>query len=161
MAGYNLWADKCLLDAVNQLPPELLDREVASSFPTLTGTFSHLFWAATTWLRRLERLENIPADEDFRGRFPELSTRLQTVDAAFAGWIAGQSEATLAGPFEYYNTKKKYFNMPAYQCLIQAFNHGTYHRGQVVVMLHELEISEIPGTDYILYKRLEQAHQLP
>lgn len=161
LAGYHAWADKRLLDAVVQLPQALCDREVASSFPTLTGTFAHLFWAATTWLRRLEYLENMPADEDFRGSFSELSSRLQAVDAALAGWIAEQSEATLTASFEYYNTKKQYFNMPVYQCLIQAFNHGTYHRGQVVTMFHELAISEIPGTDYILYKRLEQAHQLP
>lgn len=161
LAGYNLWADKRLLDAVAQLPPELAEREVAASFPTLTRTFTHLFQAGTLWLGRFERLENIPADEDFGGRFPELSTRLKAVDAGLRDWIAGQSEANLTAPFEYYNTKKQYFHMPLYQCLVQAFNHGTYHRGQVVVMLHELGIAEIPASDYIMYKRLEQAHRLP
>lgn len=157
LAAYNAWADKRLLDAVGAMPPEVADTETVSSFPTVTGTFTHLYWAGRTWLRRLERQEPVPATEDYRGRFPELASGLQALDAELAGWVSRQEESLLAAPFEYYNTKKQLFRMPLYQCLVQAFNHGTYHRGQVVTMLRELGVTEIPGTDYIIFKRLEQA----
>lgn len=160
LAAYNAWADKRLLEAIGALAPEIADSETVSSFPTISATFTHLYWAGRTWLRRMQRLEAVPATEDYRGHFPELASALRALDAELAGWVSRQQEAFLGAPFEYYNTKNQFFRMPLYQCLVQAFNHGTYHRGQVVTMLRELGVKEIPGTDYIIYKRMEQAGQL-
>jgi len=156
LARYNAWADKRLLDAILALPGEIPDRPVLSSFPTLTATFTHLLWAETTWLRRLKLQENILQDEDFRGKFPELSTRLQSHHATLVQWIDGQEEVFFSHVIAYYNSKKHHFKMPVSECLTQLLNHGTYHRGQVVTMLRELAVSSIPGTDYIVFKRLAE-----
>ncbi|MBD0288544.1 MAG: DNA polymerase, partial [Flavisolibacter sp.] len=40
-----------------------------------------------------------------------------------------------------------------YQMLLHLFNHGTYHRGQLVNMLRQLEVSPIPQTDFIVWSR--------
>jgi uncharacterized damage-inducible protein DinB len=37
--------------------------------------------------------------------------------------------------------------------LLHLFNHGTYHRGQLVTMLRELGIEKIPPTDFIVWSR--------
>ncbi|MGZ3851281.1 MAG: DinB family protein [Flavisolibacter sp.] len=37
--------------------------------------------------------------------------------------------------------------------LLHAFNHGTYHRGQLVNMLRQLGVDKIPGTDFIAWSR--------
>ncbi|MGZ3844574.1 MAG: DinB family protein, partial [Flavisolibacter sp.] len=55
--------------------------------------------------------------------------------------------------FQYQNTKKEQFKQPIYQMLLHAFNHGTYHRGQLVNMLRQLGVDKIPGTDFIAWSR--------
>jgi uncharacterized damage-inducible protein DinB len=36
---------------------------------------------------------------------------------------------------------------------MHVFNHGTYHRGQLVTMLRQVGVTEIPQTDYIAFVR--------
>ncbi|WP_431607929.1 DinB family protein [Zunongwangia profunda] len=31
------------------------------------------------------------------------------------------------------------------------FNHGTYHRGQIISMAHQLGFTEIPSTDFLFF----------
>ena len=44
--------------------------------------------------------------------------------------------------FQYYNSKKEHFKSPVYQMLMHVFNHGTYHRGQLVNMLRQLGVEK-------------------
>jgi uncharacterized damage-inducible protein DinB len=37
--------------------------------------------------------------------------------------------------------------------LLHLFNHGTYHRGQLVNQLRQLGIAKIPPTDFIIWSR--------
>jgi uncharacterized damage-inducible protein DinB len=55
--------------------------------------------------------------------------------------------------FHYQNTKKEQFKQPIYQMLLHMFNHGTYHRGQLVTMLRQLGIQKLPSTDFIEWSR--------
>jgi uncharacterized damage-inducible protein DinB len=55
--------------------------------------------------------------------------------------------------FQYYNTKRELFKDPTWQMLLQVFNHGSYHRGQLVNMLRQLGVEKIPQTDFIVWGR--------
>jgi uncharacterized damage-inducible protein DinB len=55
--------------------------------------------------------------------------------------------------FQYQNKKGEQFKQPLYQMLIHLFNHGTYHRGQIVTILHQLGIKKIPQMDFIVWSR--------
>ena len=44
----------------------------------------------------------------------------------------------------YTGTKKEQFKQPVCDVLLHVFNHGTYHRGQLVTMLRQLGASNIP-----------------
>lgn len=156
LAGYHLWANQRLLAAIAALPPELPEQTVHSSFPSLKQTFLHLFWAETTWLRRLQGMEAVSPGSLAVPDFGELSQLLTGSNEKLVAWIGDQKEPYFSQTIAYYNTKMEYFNMPIYQCLLQLFNHGTYHRGQVVTIFHQLGITTIPGTDYIIFKRLKK-----
>jgi uncharacterized damage-inducible protein DinB len=55
----------------------------------------------------------------------------------------------------YSNTKgDSYFNTVG-DMLMQVFNHGTYHRGQIAQLLKAKDVDP-PGTDYITFKRQGQ-----
>lgn len=154
LGGYHLWANKRLLDTMQNLPAEYLTREVSSSFSTLQLTMIHLLGAESLWLQRLQMNEPPMFDaEKFKGPFGELAPSVISHNEKLNQWIADQKEPFFEHTIAYYNSKKQYFKQPVYQCLLQIFNHGTYHRGQIVTMFHELGVTKIPATDYIAFKR--------
>jgi uncharacterized damage-inducible protein DinB len=68
-------------------------------------------------------------------------------------WISNAQEHMFQHEFIYLNSKKEQFKQPVYQVLVHIFNHGTYHRGQLVTMLRQLGVEKIPQTDYIVWTR--------
>jgi uncharacterized damage-inducible protein DinB len=57
------------------------------------------------------------------------------------------------GSIQYSDFDKAQFKQPTWQMLLHVFNHGTYHRGQLVNMLRQLGVSRIPATDFALWSR--------
>jgi uncharacterized damage-inducible protein DinB len=53
----------------------------------------------------------------------------------------------------YKNSKGEEFLQPVSEVLLQVFNHGTYHRGQLVTMMRALGEVNLPATDFILFMR--------
>jgi uncharacterized damage-inducible protein DinB len=62
-------------------------------------------------------------------------------------------EVNLTHVFAYRNSKKEQFKEPVYQVLMHVFNHATYHRGQMVTMMRQLDVKTIPATDFIVFSR--------
>ena len=68
-------------------------------------------------------------------------------------WVNSASDISLDHVFQYQNTKKEQFKQPVYQMILHVFNHGTYHRGQIVNMLRQVGVEKIPQTDFIVWSR--------
>lgn len=49
--------------------------------------------------------------------------------------------------------KGELFSIPSREIIQTVFNHGSFHRGQVVMMMRQLGISDISQTDYIEWVR--------
>lgn len=153
-AQYNQWANKRMIDAIAALPAEACQQQLASSFPSLTSTILHLWDAEAIWWQRLklsERLE-IPS-ESFSGGFTDAASGLAQQDKIWVEWIEAALERALEHEFIYQNSKREQFKQPVYQMLLHLFNHGTYHRGQLVTMLHQCGVEKIPSTDFIVFSR--------
>ena len=113
-----------------------------------------MFSAESIWWQRMKLQEriNIPA-ERFTGDFKELSTQLLNQNRQWVEWVGNAQEHMLQHVFHYQNFKKEQFKQPIFQMLMHVFNHGTYHRGQLVTMLRQLGIEKIPSTDFIEWSR--------
>jgi len=153
-SAYSTWANQLMLDRINNLPTELHHQEVKSSFTSLYKTVLHLWNAESIWWQRMKLQERIivPA-ETFTGDMKELSTQLLQQNRKWQEWVSAANEHQLMHEFKYQNSKKESFKQPIYQMLLHLFNHGTYHRGQLVTMLRQLEIDQIPQTDFIVWSR--------
>lgn len=153
-AAYHQWANGLLLSAVINLTTEQQHAGVQSSFPGLFKTFLHLLDAESIWWQRLKLKEKIEVpSETFTGDMQALRTQLQQQDRLWHEWVSGANEAALQHEFIYYNSRKERFKQPVYQMLLHLFNHGTYHRGQVVTMLRQLGVEKVPATDFIVWSR--------
>lgn len=154
LSAYSIWANQLLLDVINQLPEEKQKQEVPSSFSSLYQTVLHVWSAESVWWQRMKLLERlyIPA-ESFSGDMKELSSQLLNQNRQWHEWIANANDHQLQHVFQYQNFKKEQFKQPIYQMLMHVFNHGTYHRGQLVNMLRQLGVEKVPGTDFIVWSR--------
>lgn len=153
-ATYNLWANSLLLTVIENLSEEQQHADVKSSFPSLYKTVLHLLDAESIWWQRMKLQEKIDRPgENFSGSMKDLSAQLLQQNKQWQEWVNNTNEHGLQHEFIYYNSKKERFKQPVYQMLLHLFNHGTYHRGQLVTMLRQLGVEKIPQTDFIVWSR--------
>lgn len=153
-AAHNLWANQQIISCVNQLPSDKQQQELVSSFNSIHSTLLHMWNAESAWYQRIKLVERVVLPEDhFKGDTQELGQLLLQQSKLWAEWAAAASEAAVDHVFQYYNSKKEYFKQPVWQVMLHVFNHGTYHRGQLVTMLRQLGVEKIPSTDFIVFMR--------
>ena len=152
-AAYNIWATKLLIERINKLNEEEINKEIISSFPSLYKTLQHIWLAEEVWWKRLKLTENIILQSAaFEGSFTEMTDILAKQSMQFKEWIDNATENQLTHVFAYLRNKEQH-KMPVYQMLHHVFNHATYHRGQIVTMLKQLRVDKIPATDFSAFCR--------
>jgi uncharacterized damage-inducible protein DinB len=153
-SAYHLWAQQQVLDSIQALPQALREQQMVSSFGSLQVTVLHMLDAESIWWQRMKLQERIERPSDsFKGSFEELSAALMAQSKQWHEWIMAAQEHMLDHEFIYYNSKKEKFKQATYQVLLHLFNHATYHRGQLVTLLRQLEVGNIPNTDFIAWSR--------
>ncbi len=153
-AAYNLWANKLVFECIGRLPAEQVDQEIISSFPSVYKTVQHMWLAEEAWWKRLKLVEQIELEsEKFTGTMEEMMKKSERQSTDWSDWVNNATEVQLRHVFAYQNTKREQFKQPVNEVLMHVFNHGTYHRGQLVTMFRQLGVEKIPGTDFILFSR--------
>ncbi len=147
-ADYDRWANAQFIERLSAEPDAVLDAPVKSSFPSLRGTVLHLRDAINAWYRRLDGLPpQWPAEGggDIGG--------LLWYGALFHAKVLAMEEAALIGPIRYTDLRGNQHEQPAWQIIMHACNHATYHRGQLVTIMRTLGLEGIPPTDLVKYQR--------
>nr|MBC7612445.1 hypothetical protein [Pseudopedobacter sp.] len=138
--NYDYWANQ-------QVWKSMVEKPLVH--PKLENLFSHLLSAQRIWLNRcIEVSEIIPL-------WNTKSDLESLMIANYKEWIVFLGNVN-DGDFEqiinYKNTSGIAFRTKLNDILIHLINHGTYHRGQIVLLLkNEREI--LPTTDYIFWIR--------
>lgn len=153
-AAYNLWANQLFGERLISLPAEKQTQTVASSFDSLLKTVVHMWDAEAIWWQRLKLQERIVVPSaTFTGNMKEAFDNLLKQDRQWKEWVEKAQEHMLQYVFVYQNSKNETFKQPVSQMLLHLFNHNTYHRGQLVTILRQLEGGKIPQTDFIVWSR--------
>ncbi|MBL0152926.1 MAG: DinB family protein [Chitinophagaceae bacterium] len=154
LAAYNIWATQKLTDLILSLPPEKQVEEVKSSFASLHTTLLHMWDAESAWWQRMKLQERIQRpSENFTGNTADVVKGLQQQSRLWEEWISNASDHSFDHVFMYTNAHKEQFKQPLYQMMLHVFNHGTYHRGQLITMLHQLGVGKLPQTDFVVFCR--------
>lgn len=160
-AGYNAWANLLLTDTVKQLPEETIKQEILSSFPSIFTTVLHLLDAENIWWQRIKLEEHIQRpSETFTGNFEELQKKLLQQSAQYEQWVTVANEFQLQHVFAYQRSKTELCKQPIAEALLHIFNHGSYHRGQLVTLLRQAGVTKIPSTDFNAYFRLRKNYPI-
>ncbi len=154
LSAFHLWANQQFIDVILKLPEELQQQDVAASYPSLHKTLLHLWDAESIWWQRLKlQVQVVPPSANFGGDTAEVCKSLMNQSRLWQEWVVASTDRQLNHEFIYYNLKKEKFKQPVYQMLMHMYNHGTYHRGQLVCMLRQLQVGNIPSTDFIVWSR--------
>jgi uncharacterized damage-inducible protein DinB len=105
------------------------------------------------WYNRVKLAENIQSPAYDEMDLPVVTDGLIKQSKLWEEWVMNASENVIQHVFAYRNSKKEEFKQPVYQVLLHLFNHNTYHRGQLVTILHQSHVQTIPATDFIEYSR--------
>lgn len=148
-ASYNVWANQTLLKPVLAMNETQQQQIVASSFNSLQSTFLHLWDTESAWWQRIKLQEQIIIPSmALHPTMQEIANGLTDQSKQWEVWVKQSKENMLQHVFGYHNFKGEYFKNPIWQTVMHVFNHSSYHRGQIVTMMHQLEIKKIPNTDF-------------
>jgi len=153
-AAYNVWANETICSVISTLTDEQFEKEIVSSFSSIRKTVLHLWDAHLVWINRLEgvSLKAFPS-ESFLGTNEEIITGLISSSKKLKDLTESYDEDALQSIKKYATFKGGIVTSSLYQVLAHVFNHSTYHRGQLVTMLRQLGIMDIPKTDLIFFYR--------
>lgn len=143
------------MELVLTLPEEKHKAEVPSSFNSLYKTALHMWSAESIWWQRITSPGNVvPPQSNFDGTLNDIVNSMELQSQQWLAWVNEMTDESLLEPLHYKNLKGEPFTQPLKDIALHVFNHGTYHRGQIVNMLRQLGvISGIPQTDYTVWAR--------
>lgn len=153
-AKYDLWANEALFTIVLRLNTLQQREEIISSFPSIHKTCLHLLDAYSIWWQRLQKIENISVPSlvsDYSTE--EIVSHILQLNRQLIDRVITASESEVEADLVYKNSKGEVYKQPIQEILLHLCNHGTYHRGQLVTMLRQVGVTEIPQTDYIFFSR--------
>lgn len=153
-AHYDYWANEKILTLVLQLTEARQEQVITSSFNSIHKTCSHMSDAYRIWWKRLQHEDTITGPT-VEANYPigQVVSTILELNTKWIDWVSSVSEKELEEMVSYKNIKGDSFQQPLKDILLHIFNHGTYHRGQLVTMLRQVGVEQVPQTDYIVYSR--------
>jgi uncharacterized damage-inducible protein DinB len=134
---YHRWANRRLFDLASGLGDGVTrDMGAHWSFPTLKGTFAHIYGADNVWLTRWKGSSpsRLLGDADFP-RMTDLRAKWDALEAEQRAFVAGLAEADLSRAVSYRNTGGKEFQVALGALLQHVVNHATHHRSEAATMI--------------------------
>ena len=139
---YNAWANRRVIGCIEQQ---------AVSNPKILSIFGHLVSAQFIWLNRFKGLPK--STFLLWGDYSVVELKQMVEDAASA-WIAFIEETeSFERVLKYNNYVGDYYENKLEEIMVHLVNHGSYHRGQVALLLRQNGYEPI-NTDLITYERV-------
>jgi len=156
MLDYHYWARDRLLDALEPLAPDQLNRDLGSSFKSIRETVVHTYAAEWAWHSRWQG--NSPTSLLPAEQFPDVASLRRAWsqhEAEMREFLDRIGEDGVSRVFEYKLLNGQAGASPLWQMLQHVVNHASYHRGQVTTMLRQLGATPAKPMDMIAYYRIK------
>lgn len=154
LSDYNVWANKRVVEMIQSSTEDIIDKPLASSFPSIRKTIYHIWDAQVIWLNRLQGISlNMWPSKEYDDAFAgyDLYFIQQSID--FQRFIQTRSDTYFETTCFYKTLKGDDNQTKHWQIILHCMNHSTYHRGQIITMLRSFGLTDLMSTDYIAYTR--------
>ena len=119
--AYDGWANQEALASL---------RAATTPLPQALKLMAHIFAAERLWMERLElKPETVPVWPEFTAE--ECERQAAELPALWKDYLAASSEAELARPVAYRNSRGETWSSRKDDILMHLITHSTHHRGQV------------------------------
>lgn len=141
MAAYTGWQNRNIYQAAGTLTDAERKRDRGAFFGSVHATLNHLLWGDQLWLHRLAGTPppvspDIPGSVSTHERWSDLEADRGATDERLLAWSAEVQAADLEGELGWYSGAiQAEVIRPRWALVVQLFNHGTHHRGQVHALL--------------------------
>lgn len=154
-----LWAHEQLALVFAPLPSAAFDQNLGGSFPSLRSCLHHMAAAEKIWLLRITGQPQQSMPQPDLNELPEhIVQRWLKGSAALLQTVEKFSEMELTVDVKYRSLNGTEYQNTMNEILTHVLLHSTFHRGQLVHMLRQLGLSELPATDYIVFTRMRAAN---
>jgi uncharacterized damage-inducible protein DinB len=141
MAAYTEWQNSNLLGAADLLTDVERREDRGAFFGSIHATLNHLLWGDQLWLHRLAGtpepvMADIPGSVHTHEDWEVYKADRSATDHSIIDWSRRVTADDLTGEFGWFSGAiQAQVTRPKWALVIQLFNHGTHHRGQVHAML--------------------------
>jgi uncharacterized damage-inducible protein DinB len=151
--AFNAWADNRIFEAVAPLTAEQYMRDMKSSHGSIHGTLTHIVGAEKLWLSRLVGKPDatLLSTHDVAS-LKGLKEIWERVGYDTAKFLSTMNDKKLLETFSYSTTKGQQYTCVYWQAFQHVADHSTYHRGQIIALLRQLDVTP-PNTGLILFYR--------
>ncbi len=139
---YNAWANRRVVSC--------LELHMITDEKILT-VFGHLMAANFIWLHRIKDLPKSKYALWGKYDLTELKKMVEEADDLWMSYI--QENENFDRVMKYRNYVGDYYENNVQQIMIHLVNHGTYHRGQLAMLLRQKGFEPV-NTDFITYDRV-------
>lgn len=140
---YDFWANERILASLKS------NSEIGKR---LLEIFSHILGAQKLWYLRITGGEYNHQMVWPTKLLEECEDTLQQNKELWLDYLHQLTIDDLSKKISYTNSKGEFYKSSIYEILMQVIMHGTYHRGQIAVLLRQADVQP-PATDYIYYVR--------
>jgi uncharacterized damage-inducible protein DinB len=146
LIGYNQWANEHVLKFTEPLTDEQFQKEFAENYGSVGGTLLHILGAQKVWTRRWTGM-SVPLDTVERSELSAAFAQSHEQLREFAEMLTDDDWGRV---LNYKDSKGNPYRRPMGRLVTHLVNHGTYHRGELSLMLTYFGNS--PGDlDYVYY----------
>ena len=155
---YDRWANRKVFDAASALTAEQFARNLGGGFPSVRNTLLHIIAGEWIWLQfwkaETHSVKFVSDLEERRNSMfcPDLFQTVASVREKWAEVEREQVEFLQATSDEDLNRMLPHRTMyvPLVQLMQHVANHSTYHRGQIALMMRQLQEKAV-STDFHVF----------
>jgi uncharacterized damage-inducible protein DinB len=154
LADYNCWANDIACGWLEATTDDQWNQPIVSSFNNLRETLLHIAASENVWAERMNGLTVAPwLPDTFSGSKEDHIALIKMTSRKLKAFVLSLDENRLEEKFFFKRLNGEENMMAFYQMLAHVFNHSTYHRGQLVIMLRQVGFSKLSSTDLSVYYR--------
>jgi uncharacterized damage-inducible protein DinB len=132
-------------------------RDLRGSHGGVRGALAHVYGAELVWLERFKGVvpSSMPDESEF-GDLAALRARWAALEQHRRSWLESLPKDAGDQVVTYRNLKGDAFSSALWPLVQHLANHGSYHRGQVALLLRQLG-QKPPATDLVAFDRERSA----
>ena len=152
LARYNAWANTIAIDWLNQINDAQWNQILTSSFSSVRQTAIHIASAEKVWIDFYNIVpEPVYLSVHFEGTKDDLIAIWKKSSLGLINLIEQYPEENYSQPVTFRYPGGKEGQMEFWQTFSHIINHSTYHRGQLVTLLRQVDFTNLRSIDLATY----------